>query len=139
MRPMFCPHCNNELFDHDEARGGRCSACRLVVGAGRTRAEPSGEALAAGFTANAARREAAEPIDEQVGYAALHKVALARGVNVERMRMVDYERATREDPALPTVAQLLATFDTWKAARVGARGTPQAAHQGSRVEAEIAG
>ena len=118
---MYCPHCNGELNDHDDRRGGRCSNCRLVVGASRARSEPSGEALSSGFAANAARREDAEPVEEAVAFTALRAVAETVGVNVERMRMVDYDRASREDPALPSVAQILSTFDTWKRARSRAR------------------
>ncbi len=118
---MFCPHCNGELEDHDNLRGGRCPSCRLVVGAGRALEVPTGEALSSGFAANAARREDAAPVDEEVAYTALRSVAEAVGVNVERMRMVDYDRASREDTSLPSVAQILSTFDTWKSARSLAR------------------
>ncbi len=118
---MYCPHCNGELHDHDNLRGGRCPSCRLVVGATRALDEPSGEALSSGFAANAARREEAEPIEEEVAFSALRAVAEAVGVNVERMRMVDYDRASREDTSLPSVAQVLSTFETWKRARSLAR------------------
>lgn len=118
---MYCPHCNGELNDHDDRRGGRCRSCRLVVGATRARSEPSGEALSSGFAANAARREEADPVEEAVAFTALRAVAQTVGVNVERMRMVDYDRASREDSSLPSVAQLLSTFETWKHARSLAR------------------
>ncbi|MBA2347939.1 MAG: hypothetical protein H0V81_06545 [Solirubrobacterales bacterium] len=87
---------------------------------------PSGEALSSGFAANAARREDADPVEEDVAFAALRAVATQVGCNVERMRMVDYDRASREDSTLPSVAEVLSTFETWKRARTLARGPAQA-------------
>lgn len=121
LTAMFCPHCNGELQNHDDVRGARCPSCRLVVGASRALAVPSGEALSSGFAANAARREEAEPVEEEFAFTALRAVADQVGVNVERMRMVDFDRASREDKELPSVAEILSTFDTWKRARSLAR------------------
>jgi len=117
---LFCPHCGGELVAHDDSRGGRCPACRLVVGSGRARETTLDDVRTGGFMANAARREAAEPVAEGKAFAALRAVAVDLGCGVERLRMTDYDKAVREGADGPSVAQVLATFDTWKAARAAA-------------------
>jgi hypothetical protein len=102
---------------------GRCPTCRLVVGAGRatdTRGDGitlSGAGTAAGFLAAAARREEAEEADPTWVAGALADVAELLGVEVGRLRMLDYQEATGRDPELPELGVVLATFKTWKAAR----------------------
>lgn len=122
----YCPHCSGELEGHDDSRGGRCPSCRLVVGAGRARDQAREELRSGGFMANAARREAAEPVPEAVAFAALRAVAGKVGCAVERLRMTDYDRAVRDGTSGPSVAQVLATFDTWKTARAAAGSAPRA-------------
>lgn len=70
--------------------------------------------------ANAARREDAEPVAEAEAFLALRAVAASMGCGVERLRMTDYDKAVRQSEQWPSVAQVLATFDTWKAARTAA-------------------
>lgn len=121
MSHLYCPHCGTELDGHDDATGGRCPGCRLVVGAGRARATPLDDVRTGGLMASVARREAAEPVGEQAAFAALRAVAADTGHPVERLRMTDYDRALRDGATGPSVAAILSTFDTWKAAR-GAAG-----------------
>jgi hypothetical protein len=120
MKHLYCPHCNGELGAHDDSRGGRCPSCRLVVGVGRARHEADDEVRTGGFMANAARREEAEPVAHHEAFAALQDVADDLGCAVERLRMTDYDKAVRDGFQGPSVAQVLATFDTWKAARAAA-------------------
>ncbi len=120
MSQLYCPHCGGELPGHDDTRGGRCLSCRLVVGVGRARTESDDEVRTGGFMANAARREDAEPVAEQEAFTALQAVATDVGCAVERLRMTDYDRAVRDGTDGPSVAEVLATFDTWKAARAAA-------------------
>jgi hypothetical protein len=117
---LFCPHCGGELPAHDDRRGGRCPACRLVVGSGRARDTPLADVRTGGFVANAARREDAEPVAEEDAFGALSAVAASVGCGVERLRMTDYDRAVRGGADGPSVARVLATFTTWKAARAAA-------------------
>lgn len=117
MKEMFCPHCGAELPGHDGARGGRCASCRLVVGAGRARDVADDEVRTGGFMANAARREDAAPVAVADAHAALVAVAETAGCPVDRLRMTDYDKAHRAGAAGPSVAEVLATFDAWKAAR----------------------
>lgn len=139
MAGTYCPHCSGELEGHDDSRGGRCPSCRLVVGAGRARAEALEEVRAGGFMANAARREDAEPVPEEDAFAALREVAATVGCAVERLRMTDYDRAIRDGLSGPSVAQVLATFDTWKMARAAAGVAPRAARgRGAPAGAEQA-
>lgn len=135
--PLYCPHCNSGLGAHDDARGGRCDTCRLVVGAGRARAQPDGESRPGGFMANAAKREEAAPVSAEAAWAALAEAAEQAGCRVERMRMTDYDKLVHEGAVDVTVAQILATFDSWKSARNGAReglaadAAAEVAHGGS--------
>ena len=124
MSLLYCPHCGSALPSFDNRSGGRCSSCRLVVGAGRARHEALDDVRSGGFMANAARREEAEPVEEEVAFAALRAVAAAVGCAVERLRMTDYDKAVRNGTPGPSVAEVLATFDTWKAARATAGATP---------------
>jgi len=130
---MYCPHCSGELAGHDDSRGGRCPSCRLVVGARRARAEAQEDVRSGGFMANAARREDAEPVPEEAAFAALREVAGKVGCAVERLRMTDYDHAVRGGTDGPSVAQVLATFDTWKTARAAAGAAPHAGHEGMGV------
>ncbi|MDQ3632293.1 MAG: hypothetical protein M3417_13695 [Actinomycetota bacterium] len=111
----------------------RCPHCRLIIGAGRARAEASddGDARsrgsAAGVLANAARRAQSEPGGvEEIG-AALRKSAAAVGCPVERLRMLDYQQRSETDASMPSLSAVLATFTTWKSARAAAGAHPPAA------------
>ena len=123
--PMYCPHCGAELPGHDDHRGGRCPSCRLVVGADRARDQAEDGVRTGGFMANAARREGADPVAATDAFTALRAVADTLGCPVERLRMTDYDSAHRDGAPGPSVAEVLATFDTWKAAR-SAAGAPEA-------------
>ena len=120
LTDRFCPHCNSGLHGLDPACGSRCGHCRLVVGAGRALEEPGERPLIGGLMANAARREAAEPVLPELALSALRRVAETVGCNVKRLRMADYDTAARKDPDHPSVAQVLATFESWKHARAAA-------------------
>lgn len=120
MTMPYCPHCGGELPTHDDRKGGRCPSCRLVVGAGRARDQPQDDVRSGGFMANAARREEAEPVARAEAFVALRAAAAELGCAVERLRMTDYDKAIRGGVAGPSVAQVLATFDTWKLARAAA-------------------
>ncbi len=118
--PKFCPHCGADLPGHDAARAGRCPTCRLVVGVDRARDEADDEVRTGGFMANAARREDATPVAKDEAFIALRAVAATLGTPVERLRMTDYDKAHRDGAPGPSVAEVLATFETWKAARSAA-------------------
>jgi hypothetical protein len=104
----------------------RCPHCRLIIGAGRARAEATddGDARsrgsAAGVLANAARRAGAEAVGVESITVALRKAATEVGCPVERLRMLDYQQAADRDPTLLDLSVVLATFTTWKAARAAA-------------------
>jgi len=120
MTLLYCPHCGGEMRMHDDRTGGRCLNCRLVVGAGRARTEPLVDVRSGGFMANAARREEAEPVAKAGAFVALRALAAELGCAVERLRMTDYDKAIRGGAPGPSVAEVLATFDTWKVARAAA-------------------
>jgi len=104
----------------------RCPHCRLIIGAGRARAEArdDGDARsrgsAAGVLANAARRAQSEPGGIEEIIAALRKSATEMGCAVERLRMLDYQQQSERDQAMPELSAVLATYSTWKAARAAA-------------------
>ena len=134
---MFCPHCDAVLpTAWARERAGRCPTCRLVVGAGRATEQQgdgntlSGAGTAAGMLAGAARRQDAAPGDRDVVAGALREASLALGTEVGRLRMLDYQHLTERDPRLPSLGVVLATFQTWKLARLEA-GTSRS---GERVE-----
>lgn len=130
MPASHCPHCLLPLagapsLPHPPA-AMRCPHCRLIIGAGRARAEASddGDARsrgsAAGVLANAARRAHSEPGGvEEIGIA-LRKSAALVACPVERLRMLDYQQQSEADSAMPSLSAVLATFTTWKSARAAA-------------------
>lgn len=119
---LLCPHCSARL---DEAPSGgptRCGACRLIVGPGRGVPAPEGEdvsgvSLASGALANVARRAEVDPIEPQVVTSALRQVAAHLGVRVAELRLVDYRHALAGGVPGPTLAEVMATFGTWRTAR----------------------
>lgn len=118
---LYCPHCNTPLTAHKESRPGRCPDCFLIIGAGRARPAPDGEPRPGRFMANTAKRVDAAPVSKEAGWAALREAAAMLCVRVERMRMTDYDMLSRDGVIDVTVAELLATFPSWKVARAGAR------------------
>lgn len=131
----YCPHCH-ALLQGDAprpypARAMACPRCRLIVALGRALFDverAAGTAVSgAGVMVNAARREQAEPADPEVVGRALREVAGELGVPVAKLRMTDYEREAVGRDDLPTLGQILATFEQWKAARAAADGAADAA------------
>jgi hypothetical protein len=123
-----CPHCllvlpNARRLPYPEAPM-RCPHCRLVIGAHRARADgDDGEhgarahGSAAGVVANAARREDGEILEPVLVSGALHAVADQVGCPLDRLRMLDYQQEAEQDPDLPALADVIATFGSWKKAR----------------------
>lgn len=99
----------------------RCPACRLLIAAGRATSVEQARATvggtAAGVMVNAARRQDGEALDRGAVAGALRLVAQARGVQTERLRMLDYQDEVVRDPSLPALTDVLATFGGWKTAR----------------------
>lgn len=127
----YCPHCDATLPpDWTEERAGRCPTCRLVIGAGRATARQgsgitlSGAGTAAGILSSAARRADAEAGDPGAIAAAMRGAAVTLGVESGRLRMVDYQQLSEQDPAVPDLSVVLATFGTWKVARARAQAAP---------------
>lgn len=125
-----CPHCLLPIADGSvwpyPRQASRCPHCLLIIGAGRARdggaqeGDARSRGSAAGVLANAARREQGEVQDTEVVSAALRAVAAQVGCPVERLRMLDYQQAAELDDELPGLANVLATFSTWKGARATA-------------------
>ena len=123
-----CPHCHAVLQADAPRpfpqRAMACPRCRLIVAEGRALFDVERAAntavSGAGVMVNAARREQAEPIDPMVVAEALQEVAEVLGVAVAKLRMTDYEHLTTTRPDLPSLGQILATYDQWKAARAAA-------------------
>lgn len=130
MPVAHCPHCLLPMpgatsLPHPPA-AMRCPHCRLIIGAGRARAEASddGDARsrgsAAGVLANAARRAQSDPVGVPEIITALHKSATEIGCPVERLRMLDYQQQSERHAEMPDLSSVLATFSTWKSARAAA-------------------
>lgn len=122
-----CPHCGAVLAA-ERAGPVRCGSCRLIVGAGRAVAGgvPSGRGVvgtASSFAASRARREAVGPVDPARVVAALREVAGRHAVRVQSLRMIDYRQAVAQGHEGPTLAQVMATFGSWQAARAAAEAT----------------
>ncbi len=121
MAAALCPHCSSRMgfSTPGPATTARCPACRLIVAAGRAvdagQVEAHGRSSAAGAALNAARRHAADPIDPDAVTEAIRACARELGVAPQRLRMLDYQDrcvgSTR-----PTLAQIVATSGSWKAA-----------------------
>lgn len=119
-----CPHCLTDLPEGWTDAAGRCPQCRLVIGEGRALGDLGDRSPtstgAANLVANAARRADADAGDVDEVAAALAKVAAQQDIRVERLGMLDYQRAAKDDPSLPPLAVVLATFSHWKTARAHA-------------------
>jgi hypothetical protein len=127
MATAYCPHCALDLaadveLPYPRDAAVRCRHCRLVVGPGRAKDTPEGAAggrgAAAGRYASEARRaakggEAGNP-DEVL--AAVRRVAEQVGRRPHEVRMLEYRELQETDKSLPPLADVIATFGSWKAA-----------------------
>jgi hypothetical protein len=100
----------------------RCPHCRLLVGAGRARTEPSEEpgarGSAAGVFAHQAKRSGADgDSSEEDICTAIRRVADRTGARPERLLMVDYQQEAAEDDELPPLSDVFAAYGSWKRAR----------------------
>jgi hypothetical protein len=105
----------------------RCGECRLIVGAGRAvpgerQAARAGVGSASGHVANRARGTGADAVEPERIVAALRRVAADIGVRVDALRMIDYRHAAAARPGSPTLAEVMATFGSWRRAREAAGG-----------------
>ena len=122
----YCPHCHLQM---DEGVGEswppepcRCPNCRLLVGAGRARPEPSDEPGARGsaagvFAQQARRSESSHDVSESDICSAIRKVATATGARPERLLMVDYQQTAADDGSLPPLSDVFSAYGSWKLAR----------------------
>lgn len=123
-----CPHCSGALPESVRSTATRCPTCRLVVGAGRgvpdDRPDTVSAGTNAGVKASAARRADLPPINPGTVIAALNRMIDETGSPSLRLRMVDYDAlAARHPDDYPSLAQVLATFGSWKQARAAAART----------------
>jgi hypothetical protein len=122
---QHCPHCGAPLAQPLPAGGGRCGSCRLVIGRGRALSTPQAAASSragarSGFLASEARRQGAAPVDPRVVAESLGRVARDLGVHIESLRLLDYQEALDRGHDGPSVAEIMATCHSWRAARAGA-------------------
>ena len=100
----------------------RCPHCRLLIGAGRGQAEPSGEPGAKGTAAGIFSRRAKRD-DGEVGSSpervleAIRHVAEEIEERPERLLMVDYQQFAAADDDIPPLRDVFAAFGSWKNAR----------------------
>ena len=122
----YCPHCHlqldSEVGENWPPQPCRCPHCRLLVGAGRARAEPSSEPGARGsaagvFAQQAKRSDSDHDVSETDVCSAIRKVATATGARPERLLMVDYQQTAADDRSLPPLSDVFAAFGSWKLAR----------------------
>jgi len=127
----YCPHCHllieREAGEEWPQRPLRCPHCRLLVGQGRARptpaAEPGARGSAAGVFAHEAKRSPGEvDVSEEDVCQAIRDVAEELGARPERLLMVDYQQRASDDEGLPQLADIFATYGSWKRARRAAPG-----------------
>lgn len=127
MATAFCPHCALDLasdvaLPYPPSTAVRCRHCRLVVGPGRAKSSSAGAAggrgAAAGRYASEARRAAkgGAPSDPEVVLAAVRAVAGQIGRRPHEVRMLEYRELAETQSDLPPLADVIATFGSWKAA-----------------------
>lgn len=140
----LCPHCLAPVAAQVHPVAVRCDSCRLVVGAGRTvtaaEAAASGRitSTAATILSARARRETPDtPADPEVAARDVREVAAAVGVPPDQLRMLEYQAAWRRNPRLASLAQVLAAFGTWKAARAVVTAEDRAAARRTRPGSEL--
>lgn len=66
---------------------------------------------------NVARRASVPAVETTVVTTALRQVAEHLGVRVVDLRLIDYRHALASGFAGPTLAEVMATFRTWRTAR----------------------
>lgn len=133
MTAALCPHCSLQVSDDADASFPRvplqCPHCRLAIGPGRAHLQDGDTEVthgsAAGVLANAARRQGDDVADEKDIQTAMTAAAESVGTPLKRLRLLDYERVSREGGA-PSVSAILATHGTWKRARLAASGVTTA-------------
>lgn len=127
MAIAYCPHCALDLatdveLPYPKGQAVRCRHCRLVVGPGRGIADPEtaagGRGAAAGRYASEARRAAknGQPSDPEKVLAAVRSVAAQVGRRPHEVRMLEYRELAERQTDLPPLADVIATFGSWKAA-----------------------
>lgn len=129
MSDRYCPHCAMLLTEADgpwPIPARRCTFCDLLIGEGRATTTPAAEAgerahaSAAGVMRGRAAAAHGEILDRETVLDALEDVARLEGcTSLGRLRMLDYARHAALDPALPSVASVVATFGGWKSATRG--------------------
>lgn len=125
----YCPHCHL-LIERSvgapwPARPVRCAHCQLLIGAGRSRTEPSGEPGAKGTAAGVFSRQAKRHGDEDdlprrspgEVLESIRAVAGIVGERPDRLLMVDYQQVAVVDSRIPPLSDVFATFGSWKSAR----------------------
>ncbi|MEX1141431.1 MAG: hypothetical protein WD993_08305 [Thermoleophilaceae bacterium] len=126
----YCPHCGlaveQEAGPTWPAAPVRCPHCRLLIGTGRARPEPSGEPGTKGAAAGVLSRQARRDDEEGDGHqgaseadvlAAIRHVAADLGTRPERLLMVDYQQRADTDGGVPPLRDVFAHFKSWKRAR----------------------
>lgn len=110
----------------------RCRHCKLVVGPGRAREVPDAPSgargAAAGRLASEARRMADSDadVDREALAVALRDVAKELGRRPGQVSLVDYQQRWEARNDLPSLAQLIGAFGTWKSALAAAsRSDPE--------------
>lgn len=125
MTTCHCPHCHLVLDDWDRRQAGRCSHCRLVIGAGRTLDAPPAGAPGRAVSAAAllglrAHREDGKVLDRDAVVEGLRHAARIAGSPLSELRMVDYAQLEQDGADVIPLADLLATYGGWKPARSAA-------------------
>ncbi len=125
----YCPHCHllveSDVHAPWPAVPVRCLHCQLLIGAGRSRSEPSGEPGAKGTAAGVFSRQAKrngdddseQPKSPEEVLEAIRTVAGSRGERPERLLMVDYQQLAVGDPDIAPLSDVFAAFGSWKSAR----------------------
>ncbi len=123
----YCPHCQlrvaEDAVDGWPGRPQRCPHCRLLIGAGRALAAPTGgpgaRGTAAGVFARDAKRsgEGRPNATEAEVRGAIRNVAAHLGTQPERLLMVDYQQHVVAQRELPSLQAVFAAYGSWKHAR----------------------
>jgi len=121
----YCPHCflliESDVGSDWPPEPTRCPHCRLLIGEGRGKptadANPGARGTAAGVFAHRAKRDDVEKASPDEVCTAIRKVAGELGSRPERLLMVDYQQHASADPDLPDLADVFASFGSWKRAR----------------------
>jgi hypothetical protein len=121
---VYCPHCSRPFSEVEKgpapAEATRCPHCKLLVGAGRGRPSPDrGQpGAAAGLIANEARRTGGDgEVDRARASAAIVYVASRLGVSPDRLTLTVYREQFEREDSLPSVADIVRAFGSWKVAQ----------------------